>query len=126
VASMVGYQPGGPRMAVYYATKSYVLSFSKGIARELAGSGVSVTALCPGLTKSAFEEKSGAQETWLYRLVPQMTAGAVAMAGYRGLMRGRGVVIPGLIPKILAFAGELPPRSIALEVNRFLLKRAAL
>ncbi|PYQ98482.1 MAG: short-chain dehydrogenase [Acidobacteria bacterium] len=125
VASMVGYQPGGPRMAVYYATKSYVLSFSKGIARELDGSGVSVTALCPGLTKSAFEEKSGAQETRLYRLVPQMTASAVAMAGYRAMMRGRRVVIPGVISKILAFAGELPPRTIALEVNRFLLNRAA-
>src|SRR5262245_28292821 len=126
VASMVGYQPGGPSMAVYYATKSYVLSFSKGIARELAGSGVSVTALCPGLTKSAFEEKSGAQETWLYRLVPQMTARAVAMAGYRAMMRGRRVVIPGFTAKLLAFAGELPPRKIALEVNRVLLSRAAL
>jgi uncharacterized protein len=123
VASIVGYQPGGPRMAVYYATKSYVLSFSKGVARELDGSGVSVTALSPGLTKSSFEQRSGAQETRLYRLLPQMTARAVAMAGYRGMMRGRRVVIPGVMAKIVAFAGELPPRTIALEVNRFLLKR---
>lgn len=124
VASMVGYQPGGPRMAVYYATKSYVLSFSKGVARELDGSGVSVTALCPGLTKSSFEQRSGAQGTRLYRLLPQMTARAVATAGYRGMMRGRRVVIPGVMAKIIAVAGELPPRRIALEVNRFLLKRA--
>jgi short-subunit dehydrogenase len=124
VASMVGYQPGGPRMAVYYATKSYVLSFSKGLARELDGSGVSVTALCPGLTKSSFEQRSGAEETRLYRLLPQMTAGSVAVAGYRAMMRGRRVAIPGLLSKIVAFAGELPPRTIALEVNRFLLKRA--
>ena len=56
VASVVGYQPGGPRMAVYYATKSYVLSFSKGLALELEGTGVTVTALSPGVTKSAFEQ----------------------------------------------------------------------
>src|SRR5712691_6192410 len=70
VASMVGYQPGGPRMAVYYATKAYVLSFSKGLARELDGSGVSVTALSPGPTKSSFEKNSGAHETRLYKRLP--------------------------------------------------------
>ncbi|WP_169747217.1 SDR family NAD(P)-dependent oxidoreductase [Edaphobacter aggregans] len=64
-------------MAVYYATKSYVLSFSKGLARELDGSGVSVTALSPGLTKSSFEEKAGASGTGLYKLLPQSNARAV-------------------------------------------------
>jgi uncharacterized protein len=123
VASVVGYQPGGPRMAVYYATKSYVLSFSKGLALELDGTGVTVTALTPGVTKSSFEERSGAGETLLYRLLPQSTAKAVASAGYRGMMRGRRVVIPGLLTKILAITGELPPRLIALAVNRWLLRR---
>lgn len=123
LASIVGYQPGGPRMAVYYATKSYVLSFSKGLARELDGSGVSVTALSPGLTKSSFEEKAGASGTRLYKLLPQSNARAVAIAGYRGMMRGRKVVLPGLATKILAIAGEFPPRAIALEVNHLLLKR---
>ena len=55
VGSVVGYQPAGPRMAAYYASKAYVLSFSKGLARELKGTGVSVTALCPGPTVSSFE-----------------------------------------------------------------------
>jgi uncharacterized protein len=123
LASVVGYQPGGPRMAVYYATKSYVLSFSKGLGRELDGSGVSVTALSPGPTRSAFEQSSGAGDTALYRLVPQMTARAVAKAGYRGMMRGHRVVIPGMVAKIFALAGELPPRVVALEVNRWLLNR---
>lgn len=123
VASIVGYQPGGPRMAVYYATKAYVLSFSKGLSLELRGSGVSVTALSPGVTKSSFEERAGASETYLYTLVPQMTAKAVAQAGYRAMMRGRRVAIPGLWAKLLSFAGELPPRAIALEVNRWLLTR---
>jgi len=123
VASLAAYQPAGPRMSVYYATKSYVLSFSKGIADELAGSGVSVTALCPGPTASAFENRSGVHGTGLYGRLPQMSARAVAAAGYRGMLRGRSVVIPGLMTKIASFAGELPPRSIALAVNRFLLKR---
>jgi uncharacterized protein len=123
VASVVGYQPGGPRMAVYYATKSYVLSFSKGLARELDGSGVSVTALSPGVTKSSFQDRAGAGETRLYRLVPQADAKAVARAGYRAMMRGHRIAIPGLMTKLLSIAGELPPRIVALEVNRWLLSR---
>jgi short-subunit dehydrogenase len=71
---------------------------------------------------SEFESRSGANGTGLYRLFPQMSARDVALAGYRGMMRRRRVVIPGVITKIVAFAGELPPRSIALAINRFLLK----
>lgn len=123
VSSLAGYQPAGPWMAVYYATKSYVLSFSKGLAAELSGSGVSVTVLCPGPTATEFEGRSGADATGLYKWVPKMSARAVALAGYRGMMRGRAVVIPGLTTKVLALAGELPPRSIALAANRRLLRR---
>jgi short-subunit dehydrogenase len=122
LASVVAYQPAGPRMTAYYASKSYVLSFSKGLARELKGSGVSVTTLCPGLTRTAFETRSEASDTALYKLLPSMSARAVAAAGYRGLKRGAGVVIPGVFAKLLAFAGELPPRWIALQVNRLLLR----
>lgn len=121
VASVVAYQPGGPRMAAYYASKAYVLAFSKGVARELRGSGVSVTALCPGPIRTGFEERAGMSHTGAYRWAPAVTAAAVARAGYRGLMRQRAVVLPGLFAKLLAFAGELPPRRIALEVNRLLL-----
>jgi hypothetical protein len=124
VASVVAYQPGGPQMAVYYASKTYVLAFSKGLARELAGSGVTVTALSPGLTESSFEKRSGANASMLYKWLPKATAAAVARAGYRGMKRGRTAVVPGVMTKILAIAGELPPRRIALEVNRFLLRRA--
>lgn len=121
VASVVGYQPAGPRMAGYYASKTYVLSFSKALARELTGTGVSVTALCPGLTTSAFEERSGAGRTFLYRFLPKMSAAAVALAGYAGMKRGAAIVLPGAMTKLLAFAGEFPPRRIAVEVNRLLL-----
>lgn len=122
VASLAAYQPGGPQEAVYYATKAFVLSFSKGLSRELRGTGVTATALCPGPTHTAFETRAGATETALYKWVPSMSASAVARAGYRGMMRGSSVVIPGIVAKILAVAGELPPRRIALEVNRMLLQ----
>src|SRR6266516_1545308 len=123
VASIVGYQPGGPRMAAYYASKAFVLSYSKELARELAGTGVTVTALCPPALRTAFEERSGAAGTRLYRLLGRDDLRAVAAAGYRGFTRKRPVVIPGLLTKILALAGELPPRRLALEVNRWLLAK---
>lgn len=124
VASIVAYQPGGPRMAAYYASKAYVLSFSKGLSCELDGTGVTATALCPTTTRSAFEERSGASRSRLYRWMPEASPENVARAGYRGMTRGARVVLPGLSSKLLAFAGELPPRRIALEVNNFLLREA--
>src|SRR5262245_15869618 len=101
VASVVGYQPGGPRMAAYYATKAYVLSFSKGLARELEGSGVSVTVLSPGPTETSFDHTAGAGVDVLYKRIPKMTAAAVARAGYEGMKRQSMVVIPGFITKVL-------------------------
>ncbi len=121
VASLVGFQPGGPGMSVYYATKSYVLSFSRGIRRELRGTGVSVTALCPGTTRTGFEETAKAQKTRLFHWTKPMDARTVAQAGYDGMLRGKEVVVPGLLNKLLAIGGALPPSVIALEINRFLL-----
>jgi uncharacterized protein len=123
VASIVAYMPGAPMMAVYYATKAYVLSLSKGLARELSGSGVSVTALAPGPTATSFDDRAGSDINVLYNRLPKMSAAAVARAGYDGMMRNSMVVIPGLMTKMLAVAGELPPRRIALEVNRVLWAR---
>jgi short-subunit dehydrogenase len=120
VGSVVGYQPGAPRMAVYYATKAYVLSFSRGLARELHGTGVSVTVLSPGPTETAFDDRAGANVDVRYRRAPKMSAAVVARAGYDGILRQATEVIPGLMTKVMAVAGELPPRRIALEVNRLL------
>jgi uncharacterized protein len=122
VASVVAYQPGGPMEAVYYATKAYVLSFSRGVSRELRGSGVHVTALCPGPTATKFAERAGATATAAYRWLPAPSAAAVARAGYQGMMRGATVVIPGIIAKLMVFAGWLSPSRLALEVNRLLLR----
>lgn len=121
VASLAAFQPGGPGEAAYYATKSFVLSFSRGLAHELRGSGVSVTALCPGPTESAFAATAGSADAALYR-GSLSSAAAVAHAGYRGMMHGAGVVIPGMLTKLLAFAGQLPPRRIALAINSALLR----
>lgn len=123
VASLAGFQPGGPGMAVYYATKSYVLSFSRGIRRELRGTGVSVTTLCPGATRTEFEETAGAQNTLLFRWSRPMVARDVALAGYKGMQRGCAEVVPGLLNKLLAISPGFSPSSLALEINRFLLAK---
>jgi short-subunit dehydrogenase len=107
-------------MAAYYATKAYVLSFSKGLALEVRGSGVSVTALSPGPTETDFDDRARAGNNVFFKRLPKLSAAAVARAGYAGMLQGTMVVIPGLLTKLLSLAGELPPRRIALEVNRVL------
>ena len=116
VASTAAFQPG-PLMAVYYATKAYVLSFSEALANELRGSGVSVTALCPGPTQTKFQERAGVAHT---RLMSRGVADAqsVARAGYRGLMRGQAIVIPGARNRLLALAVRLFPRGVVTQVVR--------
>jgi len=121
VASLAGFLPGGPGMSVYYATKSYVLSFSRGIRRELYGTGVGVTALCPGATRTEFETTAKAQNTLLFKWTKPMEASAVARAGYQGMRRGCGVVIPGLLNKFMAIGAGFSPTAIVLEFNRYLL-----
>ena len=116
VASTAAFQPG-PLMAVYYASKAYVLSLSEALANELAGSGVTVTALCPGPTRSAFQQRAGIRHTRLMsgRI---MDAASVARIGYDGLMHGRPVIIPGFRNRLLAFAVRLMPRSVVMRVVR--------
>ena len=121
VASIVSFQPGGPRMAAYFASKSFVLSFTQGLRAELKGTGVGATALCPGPTRTSFEERSDLARTPLYRWLALTPARATAEAACRGMERGRGVVVPGLATRVLAFAGRYSPTAIALEVNRWLL-----
>ncbi|HLP98848.1 MAG TPA: SDR family oxidoreductase [Sideroxyarcus sp.] len=122
VASLAGFQPGGPGMAVYYASKSYVLSFSRSLRRELRGTGVSVTALCPGATSTEFEQTAGAQDTRLFHWSKPMTAREVARAGYRGMQLKRGIVVPGWMNRLLSMTW-LAPDALSLEINRFLLSR---
>src|SRR5258708_5070890 len=117
VASTAAFQPG-PQMAVYCATKAYVLSFGEAIAYELRGTGVTVTALCPGATSTNFSQVAETTDTSLFksRLVPVMTSAEVARRGYRGLKAGRRVVIPGWTNKLVAFSGRLSPGFLALPI----------
>lgn len=121
VSSLGGYQPGGPLWAVYFATKSFVLSFSKALGVELRGTGVSVTAICPGATDTDFKDAYHLGQTLLYRFLAT-TPSKVARSAYCGIMRRRSVIVPGFINKMFAIAGELPPRRIALEINAWLVK----
>lgn len=116
VASTAAFQPG-PFMAVYYASKAYVLSFSEAVAAELEGSGVTVTALCPGPTTTGFQQRAGIENAALLR-ANMMTSRDVARIGYRGLMRGQRVVIPGAANKLLAFATRLAPRRLATAIAK--------
>lgn len=111
VASLAGFMPG-PNLAVYHATKAYVLSLSVAVAQELRGSGVTVTALCPGATKSDFFDSAGIEGAWVTRLGPMPTAASVASAGWRGAMAGRAVVVPGLLNKATVLVTRLLPRTL--------------
>jgi short-subunit dehydrogenase len=109
VASTAAFMPG-PLMAVYYATKAYVLSLSEALASELEGSGVSVTALCPGPTRTGFQARAQMESS---RLVKGkiMDSATVAKIGYRALMAGKPLVIPGFGNQVQAMAPRLIPRS---------------
>lgn len=116
VASTAAFQPG-PLMAVYYATKAYVLSFSEALASELRGSGVSVTVLCPGPTRTDFQRRAGIEHTKLVRL-RGMEAETVAQIGYHGMLRGAPVVIPGFGNWLLTLLVRMLPRSIVTAIVR--------
>ncbi len=121
VASLAGFQPGGPGMAVYYASKSYVLSFSRSLRSELHGSGVSLTVLCPGATTTEFEQTAGAQDTRMFNWIKPMEVHSVARAGFLGMQAGRDVVVPGILNKFLAISPRFLPTNVVLAINRWLL-----
>lgn len=110
VGSVAGFQPG-PMMAVYYATKAYVNSFSEAIARELAATGVTVTVLCPGPTESEFAAVSGMNRTEVFAVGKVMGTRPVAEAGVEAMLRGRPLVVTGLRNKVLLFLERFVPRS---------------
>ena len=117
VASTAGFQPG-PLMAVYYATKAYVISFSEALASELNGTGVTLTCLCPGPTATDFASRAGNDKSRLFKQLRPMEAKAVALAGYHGLMKGKTLVIPGLRNWLLAESVRISPRKLVTAVSR--------
>ncbi len=116
VASTAAFQPG-PMMAVYYATKAYVLSFSEALANECAGSGVTVTALCPGPTRTEFPQRAGFKPIPLNASLVG-AASEVARAGWEGMKRGKRIVIPGIANRAFVQAERLAPRRLVTALTR--------
>jgi uncharacterized protein len=113
VASVGSFLPG-PNMAIYYATKAYVLSFSEALHREFKRRNVRVTALCPGPVLTEFHARAGiGADKFPHRLA--LAASRVAEEGYRGLMGGRRLVVPGWFGKFAAFMPRIAPRALVLE-----------
>ncbi len=119
VGSVAGFQPG-PFMAIYYATKAFVNSFSEALSSELEGSGVTVTCLAPGPTASEFAAVSGMDETKAFTVGKVMASQPVAEAGVKGMKRGKRMVIPGLRNKMLIFFERLAPRGAVIRVVKWM------
>ena len=118
IASAAGFQ-AGPLMSVYYATKSFVILFSEGVAEEVKSAGVTVTAHCPGATATNFADTAGNAKSVLFKL-GVAPVDKVARHAYRSMMAGRVVAIEGLINKIAAFSNRLSPRAIVRKLTRWL------
>ena len=117
VASTAAFQPG-PLMAVYYASKAYVVSFSEALHNECRDLGVSVTALCPGPTKTGFQERAGASSTRLFQSGRAMDAATVAQIGYNGMKAGKPMIISGRMNAAMAFLTRFAPIQLTASMAR--------
>jgi short-subunit dehydrogenase len=117
VASTAAFQ-SGPTMAVYYATKAYVLSFSEAVDNEVSGKGVTVTTLCPGPTESGFQAAAAMEESNLVKGKKLPTAKEVAEYGYSSMMKGKTVAIHGMMNWIMANSVRFTPRALVVKLTR--------
>jgi len=117
VASTAAFQPG-PFMACYFASKAYVLSFTEALSEELSGTGVTATAFCPGPTRTQFQKRSRTKNIRenAFASEPEPTVAAA----YRGLMKGKRLVIPGFMNKLTVILVRLLPRRLVIRATRFL------
>jgi short-subunit dehydrogenase len=122
VASTAAFQPG-PLMAVYYASKAYVLSFSEALANEVAGSGVVVSCFCPGATDTGFQKRAGMEDSRLFKKIGAMKAETVARDGYRGLTAGKTLVISGLHNWLTAESVRFAPRKLTTAISRWVAEK---
>jgi uncharacterized protein len=117
VASTAAFQ-SGPTMAVYYATKAYVLSFSEAVDNEVSDKGVTVTTLCPGATESGFQAAAAMEESNLVKGKKLPTAKEVAEYGYSSMMKGKTVAIHGMMNWIMANSVRFTPRALVVKLTR--------
>jgi uncharacterized protein len=117
VASTAAFQ-SGPTMAVYYATKAYVLSFSEAVDNEVSEHGVTVTALCPGATESGFQAAAAMEESALVKGRKLPTSKEVAEYGYKAMMKGKTVAIHGLMNYLMANSVRFTPRALVVKITR--------
>ncbi|HHF7374095.1 SDR family NAD(P)-dependent oxidoreductase [Legionella bozemanae] len=123
VASTAAFQPG-PFMAVYYASKSYVASFSQALAYELKGTGVTLSTLCPGPTQSDFFKEAGMENSFLARgFIGIKSTEQIAKAAYQGFKKNTLFIIPGIMNKILAYSAKYTPDALNLRIAAFLHRR---
>jgi len=122
VASTAGFQPG-PLMAVYYATKAYVISFSEALANEVRKSGVTVTCFCPGATHTGFAARAGNDKSRLFKKLGAMNVEKVALDGYRAVMEGRTLAISGAHNWLVAESTRFAPRKVVTAISRWVSER---
>lgn len=123
LASTASFQPG-PMMAVYFATKAFVLSFSEAISNEVGNKGITVTALCPGPTTSGFQTAASMENSKLFSNKNLPTSNEVAIYGYNAMIKGKTVAIHGLMNNILAASLRFVPRAVVLKISRLILDRS--
>ncbi|HUN54106.1 MAG TPA: SDR family oxidoreductase [Smithella sp.] len=123
VGSIASFTPS-PNFALYNASKAYVLFFSEALGEELKGTGVSVTCLCPGATRTNWQARAGAENIRLNRL-RMIDAKSVAECGYKGLMKGKRLVVPGIDNKITLISAKFAPRAFVLKSARFLTQKTS-
>ncbi len=119
VASTAAFQPG-PDMAVYFASKAYVLHFSEALGHELRGTGITVTTLCPGPTETEFQDRAGMTDTRVGANPLMMEVGPVAEAGYRGALDGRSSVVPGAANRIGSLLPRFTPRRLVRVATAYI------
>ncbi|WP_312363807.1 SDR family NAD(P)-dependent oxidoreductase [Ensifer sp.] len=123
LGSIAGFMPG-PNMALYYASKSFVCSFSEALHEELRHTGVTVTCVAPGPVATEFLKRSGADRVRLFKVLPKVDADYVAERAWRGFKSGRRLVVPGLSAKLAAFAAAWVPSAIMLPLIGRLQRRS--
>jgi short-subunit dehydrogenase len=117
VASTAAFQ-SGPTMAVYYATKAYVLHFSEAVDNEVRDKGVTVTTLCPGPTESGFQEAAALEDSALFKGKKLPGSKAVAEYAYKAMMKGKTIAIHGFMNRVLANSVRFMPRKLVVKITR--------